>query len=160
MIFIWKICSIQYCHLCDEYTRIACEIFAEEVLIENGSSTNLNKAGYQNMIKKFKDRTRVEYTRKQFKSLHCSTAGIIKVTTWVGFFYRIISFSRYTPQKNLGFGWKVTHDDDGLSRMYQTSRKLKLWLERLASGVGKRSSSHQIGTRWLSYRLHDEDCHC
>jgi hypothetical protein len=52
MIFIWKKCSIQYCHSCDEYTRIACEIFAE-VLIENGSSTNLNKAGYQNMIKFF-----------------------------------------------------------------------------------------------------------
>jgi hypothetical protein len=53
---------------CDEYTRIACEIFADEVLIGNRSSTHLNKTGYQNVIQKIKERTRVVYTHKQFKN--------------------------------------------------------------------------------------------
>lgn len=53
---------------CDEYTMIACEIFADEVLIESRSGTHLNKFGYQNTIQFFKERTIVVYTRKQFKS--------------------------------------------------------------------------------------------
>lgn len=53
---------------CDDNVRIACEIFAEEVRIGNRSNTHLNKAGYQNVIKKFKDRTSLVYTRVQFKN--------------------------------------------------------------------------------------------
>ncbi|PUZ59735.1 hypothetical protein GQ55_4G066300 [Panicum hallii var. hallii] len=52
----------------DERTRIVCDIFAEEVLIGNRSSTHLNKAGYNNVIQKFKTATGLEYTRKQFKN--------------------------------------------------------------------------------------------
>jgi hypothetical protein len=52
----------------DKKTRIVCDIFAEEVLIGNCSSTHLNKAGYNNVIQKFKTATGLEYTRKQFKN--------------------------------------------------------------------------------------------
>jgi hypothetical protein len=52
----------------DERTRIVCDIFAEEVLIGNRSSTHLNKARYNNVIQKFKTATGLEYTRKQFKN--------------------------------------------------------------------------------------------
>jgi hypothetical protein len=53
---------------CDEYAMIACEIFADEVLIGSRPGTPLNKIGYQNVIQIFKERTVVVYTRKQFKS--------------------------------------------------------------------------------------------
>ena len=49
---------------CDENTKIVCEIFAEEVEIGNRSNTHLNKAGYKNIIQKFKERTGIVYTRK------------------------------------------------------------------------------------------------
>ena len=52
----------------DKYTRIVCEIFADEVIKGNRSNTHLNKAGYQNVIQKFKDRTGIVYNRKQFKN--------------------------------------------------------------------------------------------
>lgn len=52
----------------DEYTRIVCEIFVDEVIKGNRSNTHLNKAGYQNVIQKFKDRTGIVYNRKQFKN--------------------------------------------------------------------------------------------
>jgi hypothetical protein len=52
----------------DENTRIVCEIFAEQVLIGNRSSTHLNKAGFTNVIEKFKERTNILYTKKQFKN--------------------------------------------------------------------------------------------
>jgi hypothetical protein len=42
---------------CDENTRIVCEIFADEVLKGNRSSTHLSKTGYKNVIERFKDRT-------------------------------------------------------------------------------------------------------
>jgi hypothetical protein len=47
----------------DENTRIVCEIFAEQVLIGNRSSTHLNKAGFTNVIEKFKERTNILYTK-------------------------------------------------------------------------------------------------
>jgi hypothetical protein len=53
---------------CDENTRIVCEIFADEVLKGNRSSTHLSKIGYKNVIERFKDRTGIDYTRKQFKN--------------------------------------------------------------------------------------------
>ncbi len=53
---------------CDDNTKIVCEIFAEQVQIGNRSNTHLNKAGYKNVIQKFKERTGIEYTRKQFKN--------------------------------------------------------------------------------------------
>jgi hypothetical protein len=42
---------------CDENTRIAYEIFADEVLKGNRSSTHLSKTDYKNVIERFKDRT-------------------------------------------------------------------------------------------------------
>lgn len=39
---------------CDENTRIVCELFAAEVLIGNRDNTHLNKAGYKNVMEKFK----------------------------------------------------------------------------------------------------------
>ncbi|XP_034580950.1 uncharacterized protein [Setaria viridis] len=53
---------------CDENNRIVCEIFADEVLKGNRSSTHLSKTGYKNVIARFKERTGIEYTRKQFKN--------------------------------------------------------------------------------------------
>jgi hypothetical protein len=53
---------------CDENTRIVCENFADEVLKGNRSSTHLSKTGYKNVIERFKDRTGIDYTRKQFKN--------------------------------------------------------------------------------------------
>ena len=52
----------------DENSRIVCEIFADEVEKGNRANTHLNKAGYKNVIQRFKDRTGIEYTRKQFKN--------------------------------------------------------------------------------------------
>ena len=52
----------------DENVRIVCELFAEQVEIGNRSSTHLNKAGFTNVIQKFKQRTGIMYTRKQFKN--------------------------------------------------------------------------------------------
>ncbi|XP_034604868.1 uncharacterized protein [Setaria viridis] len=54
--------------VCDENNRIVCEIFADEVLKGNRSSTHLSKTGYKNVIARFKERTGIEYTRKQFKN--------------------------------------------------------------------------------------------
>jgi hypothetical protein len=68
-----KLCSFRNSVLhslttwCDEYTRIAYEIFANKVLIGNRSSTHLKKVGYQNVIK-IKERKGVVYIRKQFKN--------------------------------------------------------------------------------------------
>ncbi|CAL5076568.1 unnamed protein product [Urochloa decumbens] len=53
---------------CDENTRIVCELFAHEVQKGNRATTHLNKTGYQNMIKRFQDRTGLLYTRRQFKN--------------------------------------------------------------------------------------------
>ncbi|CAN6297149.1 unnamed protein product [Urochloa humidicola] len=53
---------------CDENTRIVCELFAHEVQIGNRDSTHLNKTGYQNIIRRFQDRTGLLYTRRQFKN--------------------------------------------------------------------------------------------
>jgi hypothetical protein len=45
-----------------------CELFADEVQKGNRDSTHLNETGYSNMITRFKDRTGLLYTRKQFKN--------------------------------------------------------------------------------------------
>lgn len=52
----------------DDNVRIVCELFAEETRIGNRSNTHLNSAGYKNVIRRFKDRTGIAYTRKQFKN--------------------------------------------------------------------------------------------
>jgi hypothetical protein len=52
----------------DDDTRIVCEIFAGEVLKGHRSSTHLNKTGYNNVIARFKERTGIAYTRRQFKN--------------------------------------------------------------------------------------------
>ncbi|CAD6254033.1 unnamed protein product [Miscanthus lutarioriparius] len=52
----------------DENTRIVCEIFADEVQKGNRANTHLNKAGYKNVIQRFKERTGCDYTRLQFKN--------------------------------------------------------------------------------------------
>ena len=52
----------------DEKTRIVCEIFAEECENGNRANTHLNKVGYENVIKKFKNMTGIEYNRRQFKN--------------------------------------------------------------------------------------------
>jgi hypothetical protein len=53
---------------CDENLSIVCEIFADEVDKENRANTHLSKTGYKNVIQRFKDRTRLLYTRMQFKN--------------------------------------------------------------------------------------------
>jgi hypothetical protein len=53
---------------CDENTMIVCDIFDDEVLKGNRSSTHLSKTSYKNVIERFKDRTGIDYTRKQFKN--------------------------------------------------------------------------------------------
>ncbi|GJN36597.1 hypothetical protein PR202_gb25473 [Eleusine coracana subsp. coracana] len=53
---------------CDNNLRILCEICAQEVGLGNRSSTHLNKTGYKNLINKFKERTGLLYTRRQFKN--------------------------------------------------------------------------------------------
>jgi hypothetical protein len=45
-----------------------CEIFADEVEKGNRANTHLNKAGYKNVIQRFKERTGIDYDRKQFKN--------------------------------------------------------------------------------------------
>jgi hypothetical protein len=52
----------------DDNTRIVSEFFADEVLKGDGSSTHLNKTGYNNVIARFKERTRLTYSRLQFKN--------------------------------------------------------------------------------------------
>ncbi|CAO2153161.1 unnamed protein product [Urochloa humidicola] len=53
---------------CDENTRIVCEIFADEVQKGHRDTTHLNKTGYQNIIKRFKERIGLVYCRRQFKN--------------------------------------------------------------------------------------------
>jgi hypothetical protein len=53
---------------CDENLSIVCKIFADEVDKGNRANTHLSKTGYKNVIQKFKDRTRLLYTRMQFKN--------------------------------------------------------------------------------------------
>ncbi|CAN6244751.1 unnamed protein product [Urochloa humidicola] len=53
---------------CDENNKIACEIFADEVQKGNRETIHLSKTGYKNLIKRFKERTGLLYTRKQFKN--------------------------------------------------------------------------------------------
>ncbi|CAO2190563.1 unnamed protein product [Urochloa humidicola] len=53
---------------CDENNKIACEIFADEVQKGNRETTHLSKTGYKNLIKRFKERTGLLYTKKQFKN--------------------------------------------------------------------------------------------
>lgn len=48
--------------------RILCEICADEVRLGNRANTHLNKTGYRNLIKRFKERTGLLYTRVQFKN--------------------------------------------------------------------------------------------
>jgi hypothetical protein len=52
----------------DDNTRIVCEIFANEVLNGHRANTHLNKTEYNNMIARFKERTGIAYTRRQFKN--------------------------------------------------------------------------------------------
>jgi hypothetical protein len=52
----------------DDNVRIVCELFAEETRIGNRSNTHLNSAGYKNVIRRFKDKTGIAYTRKQSKN--------------------------------------------------------------------------------------------
>jgi hypothetical protein len=52
----------------DDNNRIVCEIFADEVLKGNRSSTQLNKTGYNNVVARFKQRTGIVYTGMQFKN--------------------------------------------------------------------------------------------
>lgn len=48
--------------------RIVCELFADECNNGNRTSTHLNKAGFKNVMKRFKERTGISYTRLQFKN--------------------------------------------------------------------------------------------
>ncbi|GJN25060.1 hypothetical protein PR202_gb12844 [Eleusine coracana subsp. coracana] len=48
--------------------KIVCELFADGGRIGNRSSTTLNRAGYKNVIKRFKERTGLLYTHRQFKN--------------------------------------------------------------------------------------------
>lgn len=52
----------------DDNTRIVCEIFVDEVQKGNQANTHLNKAGYNNVIQRFSERTGTEYNRRQFKN--------------------------------------------------------------------------------------------
>jgi hypothetical protein len=52
---------------CDENLSIVCEIFADEIDKGNRESTHLSKTRYKNVIQRFKDRTGLVYTRRQFK---------------------------------------------------------------------------------------------
>jgi hypothetical protein len=52
----------------EEYVRIVCELFAEQVKSGNRSNTHLNNAGFKNVIEKFKEKTGMQYTRMQFKN--------------------------------------------------------------------------------------------
>jgi hypothetical protein len=51
----------------DENTKILCELFAEQVKAHNRSGTHLNRTGCMNVIEKFNDRTRLSYSKMQFK---------------------------------------------------------------------------------------------
>ena len=45
-----------------------CDLFADEVQKGNCDTIHLNMTGYLNMIRRFKDRTGLLYTRKQLKN--------------------------------------------------------------------------------------------
>ena len=45
-----------------------CDLFADEVQKGNRDTIHLNMTGYLNMIRRFKDRTGLLYTRKQLKN--------------------------------------------------------------------------------------------
>jgi len=45
-----------------------CDIFADEVLKGNRENTHLSKTGYKNVIQRFKDRTGIQYNKRQFKN--------------------------------------------------------------------------------------------
>jgi hypothetical protein len=48
----------------DDNVRIVCELFAKETKVGNRSNTHLNSTGYKNVIRRFKDKTGISYTRK------------------------------------------------------------------------------------------------
>ncbi|CAN6201588.1 unnamed protein product [Urochloa humidicola] len=53
---------------CDDNTRVASEIMADEVLKGNRANTHLSKTGYKNLIERFEEMTGIVYTRLQFKN--------------------------------------------------------------------------------------------
>ena len=52
----------------DENTSIVTELFAEEVDRGNRSSTHLNNLGYENVAKRFKDKTGIQLKKTQLKN--------------------------------------------------------------------------------------------
>ena len=51
-----------------ENTRIVTELFAEEVGRGNRSSTHLNNLGYEEVAKRFKDKTGIQLKKTQLKN--------------------------------------------------------------------------------------------
>ncbi|PVH36923.1 hypothetical protein PAHAL_6G199200 [Panicum hallii] len=75
--YVYHVCSVDYfvdskmsdnADWNDENTRLVCELFAEQVTAHNRSGTHLNKSGYKNVMEKFKDKTGLDYSRRQFKN--------------------------------------------------------------------------------------------
>ena len=90
---------------CDENTRIVCELFAAEVMIGNRDNTHLNKAGYKNVIEKFKQRTGIEYSRKQFKN------------KWDRLKTDYVIWKKLT-NKETGIGWDAAHTNIVMSEAW------------------------------------------
>ena len=51
-----------------ENTCILYDIFVDQVQKGNHAKTDLSKTGYKNVIQRFKERTGLEYSRRQFKN--------------------------------------------------------------------------------------------
>jgi hypothetical protein len=52
----------------EENTALVYELFAEQAKAHNRYGTHLNKIGYKNVMDKFKENTRLSYTKMQFKN--------------------------------------------------------------------------------------------
>jgi hypothetical protein len=52
----------------EENTRLLCELFAEQVRVHNRNGTHLNRTEYKNVMKKFKEKTGLDYNKLQFKN--------------------------------------------------------------------------------------------
>jgi hypothetical protein len=96
-----------------------CDIFADEVLKGNRANTHLSKTGYKNVIQRFKDRTGLEYSRRQFKNKWDKLKG--KYSIW-----------KKLTNKQTGIGWDAGRKNiDMLESWWKLQSKVNVFVSSI-----------------------------